>query len=427
MVGTSPNEIVVAVTGTTGVGESTFVRSATGNKDEIVVAVMGATGVGKSTFIKNVTGNKEVFVGHGLESGSFRSSVKITQATSEVQSYRFRYRGIKFVLVDTPGFNDSSKTDEAIMTRVLRWLESSFRAGTKLNGLVYLHRIIDPRMQGSSLRNIRMFRQLCGSDCLRNVVLATTFWEDVLPQLGESRERELRETDDFWGRMAKKGSQIVRLGNNRESGLRVLLEIAKMNKITLQSQHEIVTESKPIDTTAAARAVNGELVEKQKRELEEMLRQKKIEAELEIRRKRQREKEWLEREKRRLEKERKEKEKQEETRAKEEAAWQADFERRCREIQEERKRMKEAQKCELARIEREKLEEQKRQRRQAQQAREARQRYYRNFKCTRPVSKSVRCDKCRKLVRYQYYRKSLPNTKTYPSLSWYYTPGCATG
>jgi len=39
--------------------------------NEVVVAVIGVTGAGKSTFIRNMTGNKGIFVGHGLESGSF--------------------------------------------------------------------------------------------------------------------------------------------------------------------------------------------------------------------------------------------------------------------------------------------------------------------------------------------------------------------
>jgi len=45
----------------------------------------------------------------------------------------------------------------------------------KLNGLMYyLQRISDPRFSGRSVRNLRMFKGLCGSENYKNVVVLTT-------------------------------------------------------------------------------------------------------------------------------------------------------------------------------------------------------------------------------------------------------------
>ena len=38
------------------------------SEKEIIIAVMGVTGAGKSTFIQTATQNKDVIIGHGLES-----------------------------------------------------------------------------------------------------------------------------------------------------------------------------------------------------------------------------------------------------------------------------------------------------------------------------------------------------------------------
>ena len=331
-------------------------------------------------------------------------------ATSEVESFKFTHQGIDFVIVDTPGFDDSNKNDDVIVTKILEWLESSFRDGIRLSGLIYLHRIIDPRIRGSARQNLRMFRQLCGPDCVPNIVLGTTFWAQIKPEQGAAREKELCENNEFWGELVKKGSRVVRIKEDRESGLNLLLEIAKNDPLVLQAQREMVQESKSARETAAARPVNEEM-EKMEREMRakaksqreaaaqeiarrdaarrEELRQEKLKQERIVREKAQKEKERLEREKREYwERYRKEQEKAR------------------REAEEERAR----QKREEARIEREKEAERARQERLDQEAREARQVYMANYVCVRKAPSTLYCDKCRVRLTgsYFYYRKSRP-------------------
>ncbi|KAH2442549.1 hypothetical protein KXW63_009732, partial [Aspergillus fumigatus] len=63
----------------------------------------------------------------------------------------------------------------------------------------YLHRITDICMQGSAKKNMVMFKQLCGQDVLKMVILVTMMWEASTAE-GQSCEWELINTIDFWGR-----------------------------------------------------------------------------------------------------------------------------------------------------------------------------------------------------------------------------------
>lgn len=124
----------------------------------------------------------------------------------------------------------------------------------KLSGIIYVHRIIDPRMQGTALSNMNMFRRLCGSDCFPNVVLATSFWSEVDLTEGARRERELCETDEFWGQLVKKGSRVVRIGLDGKADQRLLLRIAQNKKVVFQAQQEMLDGRRNCETSAAQAA-----------------------------------------------------------------------------------------------------------------------------------------------------------------------------
>lgn len=69
---------------------------------------------------------------------------------------------------------------------------------TLLSGIIYLHRISDIRMSGSSTKSLRMFRKLCGTENMSKVSLVTTMWDKVTPEEGARRERQLDGPDGFW-------------------------------------------------------------------------------------------------------------------------------------------------------------------------------------------------------------------------------------
>ncbi len=138
----------------------------------------------------------------------------------------------------------------------------------KLAGMLYLHRITDRRIQGSALKNLQMFKALCGEASLPNVVLVTTMW-NMLGQSADSydsgvrRENELKTNDHFWGLMEKRGSRIVRHDGDAESALSIvsLLVDKKKRCPPLDIQRQMVDEGKPLDETAAGQVVQKELLE----------------------------------------------------------------------------------------------------------------------------------------------------------------------
>lgn len=327
--------------------------------------------------------------------------------TSEISCHRFTYGRINFVLVDTPGFNDTNRRDEEIMTQVLEWLESSFRSGMRLNGIIYLHRIIDPKLQGSARSNMSMFRKLCGPKCFGNIILAMTFWDHVPAELGAKREQQLKEKSEFWGEMVKKGSDVVRLGLGRECGIRLLMRIAGKQKVVLECQREMVEENKTVHETVAARSVFEE-IERQREEFEKRITEEKAESKRELERQAQLREQALEQERiQAAERERRRAERAATQKAKEEAAWKAEYARK----QEELRKAAEDAKREQRRkedAERRKQQAAEAQRWELQTLREERERYYNDYACQRVSVHSLTCDKCIAIIKGAWYYRKQP-------------------
>ncbi|KAF3921632.1 hypothetical protein AA313_de0208306 [Arthrobotrys entomopaga] len=212
-----------------------------------IIALLGATGSGKSSFAKLTTGNPHITIGHDLES-----------CTQSIATYPFRHNDTDFILVDTPGFNDTYRSDRQILDEIAEWLTTSFAAGTRLSGIIYFHRMTAVRMEGSALRNLRVFRKLCGDGALENVVLGTTFWDLVDDMQARIRESELAETPEFWGDMLKRGSRMVKISwTDRDLGLEILSGFVQKTPVTLRVQEE-VSGGKKIEETAMSRALDAD-------------------------------------------------------------------------------------------------------------------------------------------------------------------------
>ena len=173
------------------------------------------------------------------------------EETEEVVPYKFRYAGYNFIIADTPGFDDDRFDDDVVVTRILTWLKHSFNEGIRLNGLIYMHRITDPRMRGTAVSNMSMFRKLCGPSCFKNVILATTFWGEINRVEGRRREQELCRDERFWGKLVERESKVVRIGDDVESDRRLLLSIATNSKCTLAAQQEMQDGNSMLETGAA--------------------------------------------------------------------------------------------------------------------------------------------------------------------------------
>lgn len=162
-------------------------------------------------------------------------------------------------IVDTPGFDDTYRSDEDILAELSEFLSAQYVWGEfDLKGIIYLHRITDPRMTGSAYRYFQMFQRLCGEHTFKNIVLVTTMWDQLTDRMvGVARDQELR--NDFWSIMEEQGSQITKFDGSRDQAESIVLQLLGKPPITLQLQHELVDRGLPLDQTSAGQPLAASL------------------------------------------------------------------------------------------------------------------------------------------------------------------------
>lgn len=235
----------------------------------IRIAIMGPSGSGKTTFINEASGS-DFAIGKGLES-----------CTSEVQATKpFKLSGREVTLIDTPGFDDTSRSDTDILAMIGAYLSQTYEHGAKLAGIIYMHRISDFRMGGTNKRNFKMFRELCGESTLRNVLIVTNMWNEVASDLGEMREKELE--NKFFKGILDKGARMLRHEDTQESTHRILRYLIHNQPATLLIQKELVNEHKSIVQTSAGSELTRALNEQRERH-EEVVAQLRKDMEVAIR------------------------------------------------------------------------------------------------------------------------------------------------
>jgi hypothetical protein len=119
-----------------------------------------------------------------------------------------------------------------------------------MTGLLYLHPIISNRERGSEMRNLRMFKKICGQDNFKNVVLGLTFCDAEGPEVIASRQRQLENTPHWWGDMLSRGSRV-----ERDGCIQLLSRFAPQGKLTLNIQAEVVKQGIALDDTEAASTI----------------------------------------------------------------------------------------------------------------------------------------------------------------------------
>ena len=213
-----------------------------------IVVVMGMTGSGKSTLIKNITGH-DVVIGNDLES-----------CTASVGGYQFLLDGTVVTLVDTPGFDDTHRTDTEVLAEIHGWLSTSSQSNLMPKGILFLHKITDNRMSGSSIKFLRMFRDLCGDDCLQNVTLVTTMWSIVNTEDGEHRHRDLCE--NYWEPLILNNAMVGKYDSDNTIK-RIITNMIGMDSAKLKIMVETEDKGFQLKETSAAQVINEDLIKAQ--------------------------------------------------------------------------------------------------------------------------------------------------------------------
>lgn len=128
-------------------------------------------------------------------------------------------------------------------------------------------------MAGTQLKNLDMFKKLCGGDGFRKVTIVTTMWQEVDQEMGLARQGELQK--EYWSELVSGGSKVMPFDDTRESAWAILDPIIarEFDNRSIRIQKEIVDLKKDLPRTAAGQQLYGlieVLVERQKEVLKKM-------------------------------------------------------------------------------------------------------------------------------------------------------------
>ena len=143
-----------------------------------------------------------------------------------------------------------------------------YNEGRKFSGILYLHGICDSKAGGSLQRNMTMFKKLCGPDPLKNIVVVTTFWDEIELVQGIELETELKTNDRFFKGLVEGGSKFVRSGKfppgeipkgpEFQPPISIVSGLVALDPIFVGMQKELA-EGKAVEETSAGAELYKEL------------------------------------------------------------------------------------------------------------------------------------------------------------------------
>lgn len=172
--------------------------------------------------------------------------------------WTFDLDGRQVHLVDTPGFDDTNRSDTDVLKDLAYWLGLSYeRKKIRLTGLIYLHPITHTRMAGTAFKNLRTFKKLVGSESMASVALVSTMWGETSDADEERRDLILRETPEFWKSMIDQGAKPYRHTRSQASALTIIRPLLGKIPTVLNLQHELVDQGKNLNHTEAGKEVDA--------------------------------------------------------------------------------------------------------------------------------------------------------------------------
>lgn len=161
------------------------------------------------------------------------------------------------LLIDTPGFDDDSRTDVQILEDIAKWLaEQGYLKGSdQLDGLIILHPVTVHRLGGNERRRTRLLQNLLGKKAFKRIIVATTMWEKIRDEDLQDVKRAVKEREiDIWHNLVSEGAKLMSHHNNVDSARKIIREIIRLSekygKLEPLIQEELHKDPKLIRTTA---------------------------------------------------------------------------------------------------------------------------------------------------------------------------------
>ncbi|KAF6751406.1 P-loop containing nucleoside triphosphate hydrolase protein [Ephemerocybe angulata] len=166
---------------------------------DVFIPVLGPTGPGKSTFINNLLGPdapRKAAVSDGFDSCTRTCSMYFLDGPfARTESYN-RVKG-RIILVDTPGFDDSSMSEWEALDEVRLSILSLYKMNIEVAGVIYMMPIFPLRATHTDQDNLASFQDLYGGNDFLRVAFVTTRWDiggrGATPTPKEFEERCERE------------------------------------------------------------------------------------------------------------------------------------------------------------------------------------------------------------------------------------------
>ena len=235
---------------------------------DVVIVVMGTTGAGKSSFIQQCTRDHASSIGHNLQSCKSPkqpnawviSNVKLT-GTTRVAVHSTEIEGRTVHLIDTPGFNDTLRSDGETLQELAYWLIAASEHGFRLSGIVYLHCIANPRFHGSSQQSLDLLKAICGADAFCGVVIATTMWDLMTCDISRANRRQSQLKEKIQEDMLPCGAKLWALSAAEVDAQKVIRHIVRKDiRLTLALQTELVDRGYPLQETQAGKILYGDVL-----------------------------------------------------------------------------------------------------------------------------------------------------------------------
>jgi len=183
--------------------------------------------------------------------------------------------------VDCPGFDDTERSDTEILKEIAETLSALYIVGLRLRGVIYLQRITDNRMQGSSMKNLQLFVKMVGKECLTNVVFATTMWGKLNDEdIAEANNRDSELRDEYWADFINMGASATRFEGSKASAEGILSVLLGKTDVVLKVQNELVNAGKSLKQTEVGEFLEPTIYQQEaefKARVEELERQLQLE------------------------------------------------------------------------------------------------------------------------------------------------------